>query len=222
MKYLKITPETDTKITGSPNGVYSVEIKKNSFASDAERKYFEEFQKAKEKQPSTIYYPDFLTIDSNKISEITYFPSFKRAKEIDVIQYCPNQLGFQLMLSEKLYNMISVCRLPKHNAIRCRIDTFSQCYFLLGFPIISSEAIDFEKSFFLDQINHKIMQFPDHIAYNEANYIGFVKEIHLKTNLPYDLINIKGGLFLVESIYTEIQNHKFIGLNALNSFLFLP
>lgn len=90
MKYFKTDTEFEPKITGSPNGVYAVEIKeKKSFKSKAEKDYFKDFIAKNMKDIQRVCEDNFVKIDNKKISDIIYFPSYKKIKELDVIQYYP-------------------------------------------------------------------------------------------------------------------------------------
>ena len=58
----------------------------------------------------------------------------------------PYEHGVQFLISHRVYEIIAKYRLPIHNKITAKIDTFSQNYYLVGFPMLPVSVYDFNKS----------------------------------------------------------------------------
>ncbi|MDO7138818.1 hypothetical protein [Algibacter lectus] len=222
MRYIKTETEYEPKITGSPNGVYTVEIKeKKSFISKDEKDYFNEFIDKNSEDIKRVCEQDFVKIDNKRISEIIYFPSYKRAKEIDVVRYCPHQMGFQLLVSEKVYEIFKKHRIPDYNVIPSKIETFEKNYFILGFPMIENRFIDFNKSKFYDFKLQKKITYKNYNDYAELNFSRYPLETYLTENYNYDIINLQAeGMYFSESLLTELENNGIIGFVRKKAILY--
>ncbi|MRX64714.1 hypothetical protein [Maribacter luteus] len=222
MKYIKTDTEYEPKITGSPNGVYSVEIKeKKSFKSKGERNYFNEFVKKNNEDIRRVYEQNFVKIDNKRITEIIYFPSYKKAKNIDVVQYRPFQMGFQLLISEKAYEILKKYRIPAYNIIPSKIETFDKKYFMIGFSMIENKNIDFNKSKFYDFKLEKEIVYKNNNDYAEINFSRYPLETYLKERYNYDIINLQGeGIYFSEDLITALEKNGIIGFVRKKSILY--
>lgn len=222
MKYIKTDIEYEPKITGSPNGVYAVEIKdKKSFKSQDEKDYFNNFIKENRQDITRLYEDSFVKIDNKMISEIIYFPSYKRTKDIDVVLYCPYQNGFKLLISEKAFEIIRKYKTPILNIIPSKIDSFEKRYFMIGFPMIVNKMIDFEKSRFYDSGIEQEITYDNYENYAEINFNRTALSIHLSKSYDYDIINLQGeGLYFSENLTMELEENRIIGFVRKKSILY--
>ena len=222
MKYIKTDTEYEPKITGSPNGVYAVEIKeKKSFKSKEEKDYFNQFVEKNSEDIKRVCEQNFVKIDNKRISEIIYFPSYKRAKDIDVVKYCPHQMGFQLLVSEKAYEILKKYRTPAYSIIPSKIETFDKKYFMIGFPMIENKTIDLKKSSFYDSKLGKEITYKNYNDYAEINFSRYPLETYLTEFYNYDIINLQAeGMYFSENLITELENSGIIGFVRKKSILY--
>ena len=222
MKYIKTDTEYEPKITGSPNGVYAVEIKeKKSFKSKEEKDYFNQFVEKNSEDIKRVCEQNFVKIDNKRISEIIYFPSYKRAKDIDVVKYCPHQMGFQLLVSEKAYEILKKYRTPAYSIIPSKIETFDKKYFMIGFPMIENKTIDLNKSSFYDSKLGKEITYKNYNDYAEINFSRYPLETYLTEFYNYDIINLQAeGMYFSENLITELENSGIIGFVRKKSILY--
>ena len=222
MKYIKIDIEYEPRITGSPNGVYAVEIKeRKSFKSKKEEEYFNEFIDKNMEDIKRVCEQNFEIIDNNRISEIIYFPSYKRAKGIDVVKYCPHQMGFQLLVSEKAFEILNKYRTPAYSIIPSKIETFEKKYFMIGFPMIENNSIDLDKSKFYDHDLEKEITYKNYADYAEINFSRYPLETFLLEVYNYDIINLQGeGIYFSENLIIELENNGIIGFVRKKSILY--
>ena len=64
------------------------------------------------------------------------------------MNYSEQLFNIPFLISERAYKILAKYRLPIHNKIPARIATFSQDYFLVGFPTLLANMYDFKKSVF--------------------------------------------------------------------------
>jgi len=221
MKYIEIDVEYEPAITGSPNGIYAVEMKgEKSFRSKKEMVFFNEFIDANMENLQRVCDQNFVAIDEKNISKITYFPSYKRTKDIDVVNYSPHQMGFQFLLSEKAFKIIIKYKTPKLNVIPAKIETFDKKYYMIGFPMIENEMIDFKLSTFYDHDLEKEVTYKNFKDYNQINFSRNALNIHLKKSYNYDIIHLQGeGVYFSKSIIAEIKANELIGFLIRKSML---
>ncbi|MDR1238597.1 MAG: hypothetical protein LBK27_00625 [Treponema sp.] len=128
--------------------------------------------------------------------------------------FAPYKLGLNFIISKKCWEIIKKFRLPQYNLILVKIDTFSANYFSIGFPMIRDIEIDFDKSTFFDEINHKVLEYKSYEEYHKDNHTGdiFIDIVKLKKKYNYDLINLQGKIFISEKMGEEITKNNIIGL----------
>ncbi|WP_235299760.1 hypothetical protein [Portibacter marinus] len=220
-RYSKIVAEHEPQITGSPNGVYAVELVDNkSFVTKEEEDIFKLYVSRNHENIQRVCEDSFVNLDNQKISQITYYPAYKSIKEIDVIQYSPYYLGFQLLVSQRLFRILASFNLPNLNKLKSKITNFNSNYFLIGFPMIENKNIDFKRSIFFDYGRNEKKIYKNYQQYSELNFTRIPHEIYLTKQYNYDVINIQGeGLFLSENLIAEIEKHKISGIIEKKSIL---
>ena len=209
IKYFLTNSTYENAITGiSKNWLHAVEInKKQSFKNDNEKKYFYDVIENAWKINN-----GFCKFDNDKISEITFFPKFKKIKQIDIIRQSPVQIGLNFIISKRTLDILKSFKLPECNIIPVKIDTFCDDYFLIGFSAIEPSTIDFSKSVFSD--NEKNFKFNSFEEWDEINYSKKSPvELFLGNIYGYDIINIRmvDGLYFSEKLVETLEDNKIIG-----------
>ena len=218
MKYYLTEAEYENAITGiNPNWNHAVEInKKQSFKNDCEKKYF---QDVLENSWNTKAFAKF---DNNKISEIIFFPKFKKLKQIDIIRQSPIRRGLDFIISKRTLEIIKLFKLPEYNIIPVKIDTFNYEYFLLGFSDIPSSELDLSKSIFNN--GEKNFTFNSFEEYNDTNYSKKKPiELYLNKKYDFDIINIQivYGMYFSEKLVETLEKNKIIGFRTTKEIILM-
>lgn len=224
MEYYNIDYDKETKLTGSRNGVYSVEIKdKYSFASLKDKKNWENYCAENRKNWERILFNNYALLDTSLLSSpITFFLVGKRVKQLDFMAHCPYVRGMQFLATQKVYNILSKHRLPLHNKIPAKIDTFNQNYYFIGFPMLEQSAFDFGRSLFFDYSKDKEFVFRTFENYRNADdQVGSYMPVKLilKEKLIYDVIKTVEGVFFSSKIIEEFKNENVTGYRIREGIL---
>ena len=148
MEYYNIDIDYTPSITGKRDGDVAVAKKKESFSSKEQEKEFNDFFINNYKNKSRVMITDFQLFNTKNRFMITYFPRTKSIKQLDFMAFGPYEHGVQFLISHRVYEIIAKYRLPIHNKITAKVDTFSQNYYLVGFPMLPVSVYDFNKSTF--------------------------------------------------------------------------
>ena len=221
MKFYNIDINLDPKITGRRNGSFAVEIKKNSFEKDEHKEYFNSFFDSNSNDIKGVRIETFQQFDLKKCPSVIYFPMTKSIKKLDFMYYAPYELGIDFLVSKKIVDIISAYKLPIHNKIPVKIDTFDGNYFLIGFPVWSFEVLDFQKSTFYHQ-NRDVFSFIDYEDYknSESKYRYTTKvDLYLKEKIEYDVISIGAAIFFSEKIVEELKENNATGYRIVDGIL---
>lgn len=224
MKYYNIDVETGLNITGSRNGVYSVEIKdKYSFASVEDKNVWKNYSSENRKNKTRILLNNYVPLDNSLLSDsITFFPIGKKIKQLDFMAFGPYEHGLQFLITQRVYEIISKYRLPIHNRIPAKIDTFKQDYYLVGFPLLAKDAYDFEKSTFFDYKNGTPVKFQNVEDYETADYeriTASAQRLYLNKKLEYDVIKTTKGVFFLSEIIKEFEKENITGYRIIEGIL---
>lgn len=224
MKYYNIDAEVEEKITGSRNGVYSVEIKeKYSFSSLEDKKIWKDYCTQNRKNRSRVLWNDYIQFNPTLLSNpITFFPIGKKIRQLDFMAYCPYEHGIQFLVTQKVYDIISKYRLPTHNKVPAKIDAFEQNYYLIGFPMLEKFNFDFNKSIFVNYSEGNKVIFKNEEHYNQLQDTSayIVPEIILlKKELNFDIIKTFKGIFFSSTIIEEFQKENISGYKIIEGIL---
>lgn len=226
MKYLNVTCSTVSTVTGVNNGDAQVETlnKKNeySFANKNEEEYFTEFCREIWKKSKGIFINNFIAINNYKISSITYFPTKKRVKEIDVLTHCTQSAFniFDFLISDKALKIIFEFNLSHFNSIPAQVKGFVTQYYLIGFPIIPYSEFNFKDSVFRNDITGDKISFQDYDEFKNYNTICISpQKIILKQQYKYDILRTPVGLFFSEPLINKIKENHIIGLEVKDVIL---
>ena len=133
----------------------------------------------------------------------------------------PVILGIDFLISEKVVDIISAYKLPIHNKIPVKIDTFDEKYFLIGFPIWSSKVLDFQKSTFYYQ-DRDVFSFSNYEDYEnfDSEYGDTTKiDLYLRNKIEYDIISIDEAIFFSEEIVEELKENNATGYRIVDGIL---
>ena len=212
MKYYRIRTDWDSKTTGRRNGGCAVEQNKNSFTDKRVEKNFKEFFIANIKNIERTRWGSYAIYEPPQDFELTYFPKTKSIKELDIMNYSERLFDIPFLISERAYKILAKYRLPIHNKIPAKIATFSQDYFLVGFPTLLANTFDFDKSIFYNEEGK--VTFRDVNDYENAAYNRHMADpvsIFLNIKMEYDVIDTRHGLFLSQPLIEELQKEMVTG-----------
>ena len=222
MKYYNVDTDYTPSITGKRDGDVAVAKKKESFSSKEREKEFNDFFINNYKNKSRVMITDFQLFNTKNRFMITYFPRTKSIKQLDFMAFGPYEYGVQFLISHRVYEIIAKYRLPIHNKITAKIDTFSQNYYLVGFPMLPVSVYDFNKSTFFDCKNGLQVKFKDTEDYEAADYDRITakpQRLFLKDELEYDIIKTSKGIFFLSEIINEFQEKKITGYQIIDGIL---
>lgn len=224
MKLYRVNAETEPKITGSRNGVYSVEIKdKYSFSSLEEKKIWKNYCSKNRENRNRVLLNNYIPLDASLLSNpITFFSIGKKIKQLDFMAFAPYEHGMQFLVSQQVYNIILKYRLPAHNKIRVKIDSFEQAYYMIGFPMLEKSAFDFKRSSFFDYSQDKEFIFKSLVNYENADdIVGHYIPVKLRLNkkLVYDVIKTVEGVFFSSEIIAEFKEENITGYRIREGIL---
>ena len=184
------------------------------------------FHGEREKNTKLFFY-HYLT-DPSRISKITYYKTKKGVKETDFISsLTDNSFNlFDFIVSEETYKLLLESNLPIYNKIQAYIPEFStqREYFLLGFPELSLENVDYAHSVILDSFSGDQLRINSYEEYANRTY-KFTKmhNIQLKADYKYDIIKLQNtGLFFSNSLIEVMRLHNITGLDYLTQSIILP
>lgn len=222
MEYYNIDTDYTPSITGKRDGDVAVEKNKKSFSYKELEKEFNNFFIDNYKDKSRILLTNFHLLNVENDFIITYFPRTKSIKNLDFMAFGPYEHGLQFLITQRVYEIISKYRLPIHNKIPAKIDSFSQSYYLLGFPMLAKDAYDFEKSTFFDYKNGTQVKFQDVEDYETADYeriTASAQRLYLKEKLEYDIIKTTKGVFFLSEIIKEFEKENITGYRIIEGIL---
>ncbi|AIM36924.1 hypothetical protein KO02_09635 [Sphingobacterium sp. ML3W] len=215
MNFYKTDTDTEPTTTGSRNGVYSVEIKeKYSFVSLEDKKVWKDYCTENRKNRSRILLNSYVPLDTSLLSTITFFSIGKRIKQLDFMAFAPYEHGIQFLVTKKVYDIISKYKLPIHNKIPAKIDTYNQNYYLIGFPMLEKSTFDFTRSSFYEHSQNREFFFKTLENYENAdNVVGDYVPVKLvlKEKLIYDVIKTVEGIFFSPKIIEEFKRENITG-----------
>ena len=220
MNYLRICTENDPKVTGRRNGGCAVEQNKNSFANKKIEKEFKEFFIANIKNIERTRWGSYAIYEPSQDFGLTYFPKTKSVKELDIMNYGEQLFDISFLISERAYEILAKYRLPIHNKIPAKIATFSQDYFLVGFPTLLADTFDFDKSIFYNKEGK--VTFRDANDYENAAYnrqMAILSILYLNIQMEYDVIKTRKGLFFAQSLIEELEREAITGYVIENGIL---
>ena len=220
MNYLRIRTENDPKVTGRRNGGCAVEQNKNSFTNKKIEKEFKEFFIANIKNIERTRWGSYVIYEPPQDFSITYFPKTKSVKELDIMNYSEELFDISFLISERAYEILAKYRLPIHNKIPAKIATFSQDYFLVGFPTLLANTFDFDKSIFYNEegkVTFRDVNDYENAAYNR--HMAIPSLLYLNIQMEYDLIKTRKGLFFAQSLVEELEKEAITGYVIENGIL---
>jgi hypothetical protein len=215
MEYYRVDTDYDPKITGKRDGAFAVEKNRKSFSSKDWEKKFNIFfiENIKNKKRTSL--DDYIVFETADDFLLTYYPRTKSVKKLDFMAYGPHEHGIQFLISQKVYEIIYKHKLPVHNKIPVKIDTFDNQYFLLGFPLINFLELDFSKSVFHNYNDGKIEIFEDFNDYNNCSIynrkMAHPHKLIFKNKINYDIIDTVKGTYFSNDIIEEFNEQNIIG-----------
>ena len=159
MKFYNIDINLDPKITGRRNGSFAVEIKKNSFEKDEHKEYFNSFFDSNSNDIKGVRIETFQQFDLKKCPSVIYFPMTKSIKKLDFMYYAPYELGIDFLISEKVVDIISAYKLPIHNKIPVKIDTFDEKYLVVPEPVLVTSMKEHQRYFVVYNQEKQLLPF---------------------------------------------------------------
>ncbi len=223
-------PSIESSITGITDGVTNqveIRLKKTqcSFVNAADRNYLMEYCRRLWEGRFNTSIQDFPIIDVSKIGEIVYYKTKKRVKETDFISnMTDNSFGMlDFIVSEETKNVLELFKLPLHSEIQVSIPEFSiaKNYYLLAFPCIPLEQIDYTKSIIIDSISRERLKYCSFEEYkNRENKFTEMHHIFLAKKYDFDILKVSTGwAILLRKTYqllkrSENNRFKFYGANA--------
>lgn len=219
MRFLTIQSAYEKEITGVSSS-YHIEFKRNSFEYAEDKILFDNFFRKNNKFFDRNVLNTFAIFPQDElIGSITLFPSKKRLKEIDFLRVCPFYMGIWVAVSQKVMNIFSKYNLPELNKIKVKVDGFFSDYYLIGFPILPIESIDYEKSRFLNKSKNIVIKYGSVERYSsEDNQFNIQpKEIHLLEKYEYDILNVAiiYEISLIPEIVEELKKEQCIGFHEV-------
>ena len=220
MKYYRIRTDWDSKTIGRRNGGCAVEQNKNSFTDKRVEKNFKEFFIANIKNIERTRWGSYVIYEPPQDFDLTYFPKTKSIKELDIMNYSEELFDISFLISERAYEILAKYRLPIHNKIPAKIATFSQDYFLVGFPTLLANTFDFDKSIFYNEegkVTFRDVNDYENAAYNRHMAIPYL--LYLNIQMEYDVIKTRKGLFFAQSLVEELEKEAITGYVIENGIL---
>lgn len=219
MRFVTIQSTYQKEITGV-SSIYQLEIKKKSFEFVSDEKIFNDFFKNNTKDFSRNLLKTFISFPQEKLTgAITLFPTSKKLKRIDFFRICPNHMGIWVAVSKKVMDIFSKYQLPNFNKIKVKIDGFFDDYYIIGFPLIPIEDINYNISKFINRQNNKIITYKtfDNYKNRENQFDIFPKEIYLSEKYVYDVLNVAGvyEICVIPEIVKELNQAKCLGFHEV-------
>ncbi|MBL1225904.1 hypothetical protein [Enterococcus sp. BWR-S5] len=235
--FIGIETSREPKITGDRNGGFQVESKwTKSFRNKEERKYYcEVFSGGRFDDYGFDRFP--LKIDTEKLQlPVTFYADRKSTKETAFVSFAFRLAAIQFIVSEKALAVMQQYQLPPMTVVACRIvskkeGAFSGNYFLVGFAVIASDAIDYKQSSFTylhDEKDHNwvwqdmppVESEEAYQAFTDEKFCSLVrpKQITLNSRYPFDVVNAREhGVFFSEQLIQALQEQEcWLGLSTRN------
>ena len=229
-RYFRVCPSIESSVTGITDGVTNqveIRLKKTqcSFANTADKNYLMEYCRHLWEGRFNTGIQDFPIIDVSKLEQIVYYKTKKRVKETDFISnMTDNSFGMlDFIVSKETKNVIEQFKLPLHSEIQVSIPEFSTVknYYLLAFPCIPLEQIDYTKSVIIDSISRERLTFNSFEEYkNRENKFTEMRHIFLTENYNFDVLKVPTvGLFFSERLINYLKEAKITGLDFFEQTL---
>lgn len=210
MQYITVGRQYEPKITGT-NQPFSLEFKKTSFYNkDDEKSLFDHLNNW-----DKIGIENFEHFDPKVLQgKVTLYPVGKRVKKLDFMQFCPKLWGVWIAVSKKALTIIQKYKLPEYTLIPVNVETYDEPYYLIGFPVIDTESIDFSKSYFFHTKSCSIVQFSDFSEYRENIVYADAHNILLPIKYDYDVLKIvcASDICLSEKLANDLLDNGCTGL----------
>ena len=229
-RYFRVRPSIESSVTGVSDGVTNqveIRLKKQqySFANVEEKDYLMEYCRGLWEGKMFIGIQDFPIIDVSKLGQIVYYKTKKRVKETDFISnMTDNSFGMlDFIVSEKTKKVLEQFKLPLHSEIQVSIPEFSTTknYYLLAFPCIPLEQIDYTKSIIIDSFSRERLKFNSFVEYkNRKQKFTEISHISLAEKYDFDILKVRAvGLFFSERLINYLKEAKMTGLDYLEQTL---
>ena len=224
--FFRVQPSVDGSVTGIKDGVTcQVETRftkaQSSFVDKSEKDYFFDYSRYLWENRKTISIDNFPLIDSSRISKIMYYKMKKRVKETDFMSaLTDNSFNmFDFIVSEEIYSLLLAFNLPAYNKVQVCITEFSNQkeYFLLGFPEMSLEHVDYAHSVVVDSFSGKQLKFNSNEEYVNRTY-KFTRLCNIRLNKEYhqDVLRLQNtGIFFSALLIESLKQHGITGLDYL-------
>ena len=168
---------------------------------------------------------DFPIIDVSKLRQIVYYKTKKRVKETDFISnMTDNSFGMlDFIVSETIKKALEQFKLPLHSEIPVSIPEFSTAknYYLLAFPCIPPDQIDYTKSIIIDSFSRERLKYNSFVEYqNREQKFTEMRHISLAKKYDFDILKVPTvGLFFSERLINYLKETKTTGLDYLEQTL---
>ena len=219
-KYYQVTRSSDPSITGliAHYAMPQVEIlpppNTYSYISESAGNYINDLINKTGIDEISVYMDSFTIIELPKVSILNAVKTNERVKEVDFMLPKNHIKDFNYIFSEELMDVIEKYRLPEYNKIKVQIEGFRTEYYLIGFPMISPERLDFKKSVFVDcsRKNRKKVfktygEYENYDSYLEGLLV--YKKIVLSDKVESDVLELPGAIYFSEDLANEIENANF-------------
>lgn len=229
-RYFSVRPSIESTVTGITDGVTNqveIRLKKEqySFANVAEEDYLMAYCRALWERSRHIGLQDFPIIDVSKLRQIVYYKTKKRVKETDFISnMTDNSFGMlDFIVSETIKKALEQFKLPLHSEIPVSIPEFSTAknYYLLAFPCIPLDQIDYTKSIIIDSFSRERLKYNSFVEYkNREQKFAEMRHISLAKKYDFDVLKVPTvGLFFSERLINYLKETKTTGLDYLEQTL---
>lgn len=229
-RYFSVRPSIESTVTGITDGVTNqveIRLKKEqySFANVADKDYLMAYCRALWERSRHIGLQDFPIIDVSKLRQIVYYKTKKRVKETDFISnMTDNSFGMlDFIVSETIKKALEQFKLPLHSEIPVSIPEFSTAknYYLLAFPCIPLDQIDYTKSTIIDSFSRERLKYNSFVEYkNREQKFTEMRHISLAKKYDFDILKVPTvGLFFSERLINYLKETKTTGLDYLEQTL---
>lgn len=135
-----------------------------------------------------------------------------------------NSFGMlDFIVSEKTKKVLEQFKLPLHSEIQVSIPEFSTTknYYLLAFPCIPLEQIDYTKSIIIDSFSRERLKFNSFVEYkNREQKFTEISHVSLVEKYDFDILKVRAvGLFFSERLINYMKKAKMTGLDYLEQTL---
>jgi hypothetical protein len=150
MKYYHISTSSDPKIIGVNNGIYQCDLEKDKFAKIHDYLEMESFF-------SGLTYWERDNHTPPKEFNFEYFRLLKKAKQTDILSFCPHMMGCDFILSRRVMDTFHNLSLNNSYFIPTSVYTYDrkrveQYLHMMYTTYLGFESIDFDKSIFYSGI----------------------------------------------------------------------